>query len=89
MADTDDGFNRHNDFHILLGITGSVAAIKAPELICSLIAAFGGKATVKVVLTRGGVNFWEKAILYDALFWAKLQDYMLDPSRKRVEIYSK
>lgn len=39
---------------VLLGVTGSVAAIKVPELVCRL-AVF---ADVHVVLTKGGSNFW-------------------------------
>jgi Flavoprotein len=79
----------HKDLYILLGITGSVAAIKAPELICSLISTIGGNVHVKVVLTKGGSHFWEKASAYDATSWDKLQEYMMDPCRKQVEIYSK
>jgi Flavoprotein len=79
----------HEELHILLGITGSVAAIKAPELICSFIAAFGANVVVNVVLTKGGCHFWEKSSAYDATSWGKLQEYMQDPCRKQVEVFSK
>jgi hypothetical protein len=79
----------HENLRILLGITGSVAAIKAPELICSLIAAFGANVTVKVILTKGGSSFWEKASAYDEISWDKIQEYILNPSRTQVEVLSK
>ena len=44
---------------ILLGITGSVAAVKGPEIALRLARDSG--MDVKVILTRGGQNFWEKA----------------------------
>jgi phosphopantothenoylcysteine decarboxylase len=47
--------------HILLGVTGSVAAVKAPELAVRLSKL----GTVKVLLTRGGGNFWSKAATYN------------------------
>jgi len=47
--------------HILLGITGSVAAVKGPEIAVQLAKHH----EVKVLLTRGGENFWHKAAEYD------------------------
>jgi phosphopantothenoylcysteine decarboxylase len=60
--------------HVLLGVTGSVAAVKAPEIACRLIEECG--AHVKVVLSEGGRNFWEKAHEYDAIHWQRLQDLL-------------
>ena len=60
---------------VLLGVTGSVAAVKAPELACRLIEECD--AHVKIVLSEGGRNFWEKAHEYDAIHWQRLQDYLL------------
>ena len=48
--------NKKKPPHILLGITGSVAAIKGPELALSLAQSLHAK--VIVVLTKGGTNFW-------------------------------
>ena len=59
--------------NILLGVTGSVAAVKVPELICRLMDKFGPKVSIKVVLTQGGKNFWEKASTYDVTHWNKVK----------------
>jgi Flavoprotein len=98
MAETASGktLNRHlrrdGYVHILLGVTGSVAAIKAPEIICSLIEAFGPKVSVKVMLTRGGGNFWDKAAAYDATYWSKMLEWTRQPSQTlhspSVQVYS-
>jgi hypothetical protein len=58
---------------ILLGVTGSVAAVKAPELAVQLVEELG--AQVRILLTEGGKNFWGKASQYDAEAWAKLQRF--------------
>lgn len=65
---TADGMPNHEKrrIRVLLGVTGSVAAVKAPELVVQLCQF----ATVKVVLTSGGRNFWDKAIGYDSAAWA-------------------
>ena len=47
--------------NVLLGITGSVAAVKGPELALRL-SEF---ANVKVVLTKHGKRFWDLASTYD------------------------
>ena len=69
--------------NLLLGVTGSVAAVKVPELICRLRDRFGSppnnNISIKVVLTHGGQNFWEKASTYDAVHWNKIKD-MLEPA---------
>jgi hypothetical protein len=55
---------------ILLGVTGSVAAIKAPEVVVQLVTQCN--AEVKVVLSRGGKTFWDKAADYDPVSWERL-----------------
>jgi hypothetical protein len=55
---------------ILLGVTGSVAAIKAPEVVVRLVTQCN--AEVKVVLSRGGKTFWDKAADYDPASWRLL-----------------
>mmetsp|Transcript_7246 Transcript_7246/g.15701 ORF Transcript_7246/g.15701 Transcript_7246/m.15701 type:complete len:251 (-) Transcript_7246:440-1192(-) len=49
--------------NILLGVTGSVAAVKSPEIALRLREDLN--ADVRVLLTAGGANFWEKAAEYN------------------------
>lgn len=58
---------------ILLGVTGSVAAVKGPELACKL-AREGHD--VCVLLTRGGENFWTKAGEYDPQSWEEFNSFL-------------
>lgn len=51
---------------VLLGVTGSVAAVKAPELALAL-AAF---ADVRLVVTEAGARFLALAEGYDPASWA-------------------
>merc|ERR1740124_1246 len=77
-------------FRVLLGITGSIAAVKGPELAVRLVKELGFE--VKVLLTRGGSNFWGKAKDYDRKRWDELQSMILssneDDGDKKVVIYS-
>jgi len=59
---------------VLLGVTGSVAAVKAPEIACRLVDECG--AHVKILLSEGGRNFWEKAFEYDPVYWNRLQELL-------------
>ena len=72
VCKNDDG--EENDttiiMKILLAVTGSVAAIKSPEIAVRLVRELN--ATVQVLLTVGGKNFWEKAIAYDGQYWESL-----------------
>jgi Flavoprotein len=72
-------------FRVLLGITGSVAAVKGPELILQLMDALSSttgdddttttsSVEIRVVLTRGGSNFWKCANEYDPISWRRLQE---------------
>jgi Flavoprotein len=73
---------RRRPFRVLLGITGSVAAVKGPELILQLLdelsddndGATTSSVEVRVVLTRGGSNFWKCAREYDPISWRRLQE---------------
>jgi Flavoprotein len=49
--------------NILLGVTGSVAAVKAPALVRQLVEI--DQANVQVLLTSGGRHFWDRAAEYD------------------------
>mmetsp|Transcript_18675 Transcript_18675/g.26305 ORF Transcript_18675/g.26305 Transcript_18675/m.26305 type:complete len:296 (-) Transcript_18675:419-1306(-) len=60
--------NRH--LRVLLGITGSVAAVKAPELAVLLSSCSDDQLVdVKVILTRGAKKFWNEAQNYDSRSW--------------------
>ena len=62
---------RRRRARILFGVTGSVAAVKAPEIAVRLSREL--KADVRVLLSRGGRNFWDKAGDYNANFWSIVQ----------------
>ena len=61
---------------ILLGITGSVAAIKGPEI--ALLLSRELDAHVVVLLTHGGSNFWYKAKDYNPLIWEEYENFIRD-----------
>ena len=58
--------------NILLAVTGSVAAVKSPELAVRLVRDFD--ANVRVLLTIGGRNFWEKAQAYNPKLWESMRE---------------
>jgi hypothetical protein len=60
---------------VLLGITGSVAAVKGPEIAVRL--RHEANVDVKVLLTQGGHNFLTKAKEYDSHNWSKLENYRI------------
>ncbi len=60
---------------VLLGITGSVAAIKGPEL--ALVLSKELDAHVVVLLTNGGSNFWYKAQSYNPHIWKEYQEHQI------------
>ena len=57
--------------HILLGVSGSVAAIKLPQLVFELHNAFktfgktGFNVQIRVIVTKRGLYFLEKAEYYE------------------------
>ena len=65
---------------VLLGVSGSVAAVKAPEIAVRLIHEL--HVDVEVLLTAGGVNFWRKAPQYDAR-WCKELEMILADQKER------
>jgi hypothetical protein len=75
---------------ILLGVTGSVAAVKAPEVAVRLVLQCKN-AEVKVVLSRGGKSLWDKAAEYDPVSWKHLSHLLQQPvnenGNKAVEIH--
>ncbi len=52
---------------ILLAVTGSVAGVKGPELAVRI--HLDCNATVRVLLTKGGTKFWDKAKDYNRHYW--------------------
>ena len=73
---------------VLLGVTGSVAAVKAPEIAVRLVTECN--AQVKVLLSAGGSNFWEKAKDYDSSSRESLQALLSSGnSERKIEIHSK
>lgn len=78
--------NKNNNNHlqkdrrprILLGITGSVAAVKGPEL--ALRMARDLAADVKVLLTRGAEKFWNNSKDYNPSIWNECNDLIQDPT---------
>jgi Flavoprotein len=71
---TTAGKGRRRRPRILLGVTGSVAAVKAPEIAVRLCRECD--ADVKILLTRGGENFWTKAESYDPINWNELMKHL-------------
>lgn len=63
---------------LLLGVTGSVAAVKAPELAVRFSKDY--HMDVCVLLTRGGRNFWDKANEYDEMVWDQVQQRIVESS---------
>jgi len=59
---------------LLLGITGSVAAIKGPELALQLSKELD--AHVAILLTHGGENFWLKAKDYNPKIWVQYCEFV-------------
>ncbi len=76
---------------ILLAVTGSVAAIKGPELAVRLVLE--QDAVVRILLSRGGQNFWgDKAATYNPYYWNLLQSMLCcdkedDEHRTLISIY--
>ncbi len=66
--------NENKPLQILLGITGSVASVKGPELALELAKSL--HARVIVVMTVGGTNFWYKAKDYNKSKWEEYCSFM-------------
>lgn len=59
---------------ILLGVTGSVAAIKCPELAVRFCRE--QNAHVKIILTQAGEHFWHKSADYNPTAWQEFQSIL-------------
>jgi hypothetical protein len=89
-VDPPPPINKKAGPRILLGVTGSVAAIKAPEVVVQLVTQSKCNAEVKVVLSRGGKTFWDKAADYDPVSWGRLCELLQqvnDNGNRAVEIH--
>ena len=71
---------------ILFAVTGSVAAVKGPEIAVRLVTECD--YDVRVLLTRGGENFWNKAKDYNPKYWDLLQK-LLDVHKKHISVVCK
>lgn len=60
---------------IILGVSGSVAAIKAPELAVQIVSDsyYGGGCELQIVLTKSGEYFWDRAAEYNPRAWKQFQ----------------
>jgi hypothetical protein len=56
-------------YRVILGVTGSVAAVKSPLVALDILKAID--AEVIVLLTTSGQMFWMKAKTYDPCSWAE------------------
>ena len=72
--------NNNNKTHVLLGVTGSVAAVKAPEIALRLVAEQG--VAVKIILTQGGRHFWDQSRNYNTDIWDKFEACLAEESKK-------
>lgn len=63
---------------ILFAVTGSVAAVKGPEIAVRLVNELD--LDVRIMLTRGGENFWNKAKDYNQQHWDLLQELLKSSS---------
>lgn len=75
--------------NVLFAVTGSVAAIKGPELAVQLVKV--ANAHVRVLLTRGGKNFWTKAKDYNLQYWDEMSSLLGtgDKQGRKIEIIGK
>lgn len=73
---------------VLLGISGSVAALKGPELAARIAEEMD--AEVKILLTRGAENFWNKAETYNFEHWAQMrklqEEYIKGTQTRRITL---
>lgn len=83
MSTSDGEKRKRQQPRILLGVTGSVAAVKAPEIAVRLVLELD--AQVRVLLSAGGSNFWNKAKDYDKKHWDLFQQILSASSSQRMD----
>jgi Flavoprotein len=72
--------NLQQPIKILLGVTGSVAAVKSPEI--AVVLCEKG-CDVCVLLSAGGLNFWEKSSTYNPEAWGRFEQLY---NEKRIRV---
>lgn len=74
---------RQRRSRILYAVTGSVAAVKGPEIAVRLVNEMD--FDVRILLTRGGENFWSKAKDYNLQYWNILQELLVSNREKNTD----
>ncbi|MGK3734312.1 MAG: phosphopantothenoylcysteine synthetase/decarboxylase [Bacillariaceae sp.] len=69
---------------ILFAVTGSVAAVKGPEIAVRLVKELD--FDVRILLTHGGENFWNKAKDYNQRYWNSLQDLLSEEVEENIAV---
>ncbi|GKY94134.1 hypothetical protein MPSEU_000379500 [Mayamaea pseudoterrestris] len=72
--------------HVLLGVSGSVAAVKAPELAVRLVQ-HARPCRVRILLTKGGSRFWDKARDYNPTAWEELRKEIVKGKVELLDAY--
>ncbi|KAL7564780.1 hypothetical protein ACA910_021043 [Epithemia clementina (nom. ined.)] len=77
--------------NILLGVAGSVAAVKAPEIAVCLCRDHpninnNNNISIKILLTAGARNFWEQSRQYNEYWWAEMQKELDVSSSPRIQV---
>ena len=80
QASSSSSSTGDNKTHVILGVTGSVAAVKAPEIALRLVVEQG--LAVKILLTQGGRHFWDQSQNYNGEIWSKFQACLEQESKK-------
>jgi phosphopantothenoylcysteine decarboxylase len=62
--------------NILIACSGSVAAVKVPEIMLELHRA--GYKQVRIILTKSAEFFWDRAQEYNPAIWKDLQDLNIE-----------
>lgn len=89
---------------IILGVTGSVAAVKAPEIALRLVqqqqqqqqeedssASVSTSSpcwAVKILLSRGGRHFWDQSKHYNGKLWEQFERLLMAESKKEEPLLS-
>ena len=79
-------------FSVTVSCTTPKAAVKGPEIAVRLVKELN--FDVRILLTRGGENFWSKAKGYNKLYWDMLQELLESGDKEsgdgtRISIYCK
>lgn len=75
----------------MLGVSGSVAAVKAPEIAVNIIEKLQlerkeNDVKVRVLLTKGGTFFWKKSYEYNPHSWDRMKSIQ-EQNPSAIEVY--